>query len=1079
MKLLKRYLKQGLQWFHGFRKRALFIKPWCLMQYKRVVKRMQIIRKLTGYQDKAKGLRLPWFMMIGLSGEGKTELLQQSGLYRLKQCEPDETLEWWFSNDAVVVDIPGLSVSDKEMQADWLERFKKLKRFKTRRRLKGILLIISCDTLLKSQSLGDVFDHIAQSIDLLYQAIGFKLPVYWLVTQCDQLPGFQPFFSQMTSQAREQAWGMSIASKAPLHEEISQGIDRLYERLLTRISPQIHLLDNAVEQLQFLLLPQQFLKLKGPLLGLVDKLCGQTVYQDSMFLCGVYFTSAAQSKTDKQGYFIHDVLKQRILTPPSMTQACQSRKRQQHWIYRGQVAALFLVFFSALITLIGAYTNHSGVLHNGREIAHDLMTLSALQDNTLPSPQALEAVAGHVDILRHIKERYPWYQRLGMAWPDTQLDVYESVLARIMDEGFYVPMKRYLHEALEKDHHRWTAAGLQDRESLRGRYYTNLKLYLMLYFPKYLEPEFAADILASAWHPKQSSFKALQATQSPLSKRLIRPYLEYLKQASPTIRHDVPYDASIIAKARRDLRTTSGISNLYGSIEQHLLKRLAFLTSDAFMTETEADSWRSDYPLPSMYSAICYLNVVKPCFIKQTQNNPNQDWVIHAPLTRLVKSTPLMLSKPLDKVQQEKLVNELNVLYFTRYLNHWSSFMASIKTAPFLSFEEASQQLKMLSHEAGGFQRWLFVFREQFDLKSMLSRTAYAALPETIRFSFQELHDFMTVSGQETTLIASYLKQLSVLRQEVEALGMSTISQQMPETYVVRLLNHEGNDSALYQSVLLIDKTTSHLKSRAARKAVTQWLLSPVQATFQMMLNDTTSHLQQIWREMIIVPYRQRLADFFPFNHHGQEASPGELYTFFKPGTGLFARFIERLQPFVRFEHKRYFVKSWLGVDVMFSARFLETITTIQQVSSDLFATTNDAVFHYKIYPVPTPGIKEMLFGSNGKQYAYRNGPQEWVSLSWSTQDIMEQEAFIRMTDTTSDAQLVKEYQGPWAFFHLLKSASSALKTSQGYRMAWSFKSGKRLKSVQLILASKTNSPVLEVLWFHPLQLPDTILKTG
>ena len=144
---------------------------------------------------------LPWFIIIGPPGSGKTTALVNSGLeFPLEQRFGKEALrgvggtrncDWWFTNDAVLLDTAGrYTTQDSHEQVDraaWDGFLDLLKRYRKRRPINGVIVAISLSDILtqnEAERNAQILS-IRHRIQELYQHFGIRFPVYMLFTKCD------------------------------------------------------------------------------------------------------------------------------------------------------------------------------------------------------------------------------------------------------------------------------------------------------------------------------------------------------------------------------------------------------------------------------------------------------------------------------------------------------------------------------------------------------------------------------------------------------------------------------------------------------------------------------------------------------------------------------------------------------------------------------------------------------------------------------------------------------------------------------------------------------------------------------
>src|SRR5947207_13260240 len=110
---------------------------------------------------------LPWYVIIGAPGSGKTTALVNSGLkFPLEQRVGKGALrgvggtrncDWWFADEAIFLDTAGrYTTQDSDAASDsegWGEFLALLKKYRTRRPLNGVILAISAqDLIVQGQS---------------------------------------------------------------------------------------------------------------------------------------------------------------------------------------------------------------------------------------------------------------------------------------------------------------------------------------------------------------------------------------------------------------------------------------------------------------------------------------------------------------------------------------------------------------------------------------------------------------------------------------------------------------------------------------------------------------------------------------------------------------------------------------------------------------------------------------------------------------------------------------------------------------------------------------------------------------
>ena len=107
---------------------------------------------------------LPWFLMAGQAGSGKTEAIRRShakedfppGLNDLMQGVGGTlNMNWWFTNLGIVLDTAGRVFEEKVQSGqnnEWQEFLKMLKRVRKNTPINGFLLAIPADSLIRDDT---------------------------------------------------------------------------------------------------------------------------------------------------------------------------------------------------------------------------------------------------------------------------------------------------------------------------------------------------------------------------------------------------------------------------------------------------------------------------------------------------------------------------------------------------------------------------------------------------------------------------------------------------------------------------------------------------------------------------------------------------------------------------------------------------------------------------------------------------------------------------------------------------------------------------------------------------------------
>jgi len=365
---------------------------------------------------------LPWYLIIGPPGAGKTTALQHAGLdFPVAQSLGEgpvrgiggtRTIEWWFTDRAVLIDTAGrYTTQDSDQSVDakaWTGLLDLLKRHRPRQPVTGILVAISTTELIGADEAAALAHGraIRQRLNEVQSRFGLRTPVYVVLTKLDLLAGFTEFFDDLPQSEREQVWGGTLefdvaagrnkgpvddATLGPLFDGL---IQRLDERLLLRIQGEP---DIARRALVFGF-PQQVATLREPLLAMLRIIARETKFEPTPLVRGFYLTSATQfgrpidrllnalsarigvalattagSEARGRSYFLHDLLARVVFPEAAIAGRDLKAERRRRAIRLAALvtAGTALLAMTALWTL--AYLRNAALitrLEQRAEILH-------------------------------------------------------------------------------------------------------------------------------------------------------------------------------------------------------------------------------------------------------------------------------------------------------------------------------------------------------------------------------------------------------------------------------------------------------------------------------------------------------------------------------------------------------------------------------------------------------------------------------------------------------------------------------------------------------------------------------------
>lgn len=330
---------------------------------------------------------LPWYIIIGPPGAGKTTALRNSqiefpgtkmdaveGFGGTKACD------WWFAEDAVLIDTAGRYVTqDSDSEADsasWTAFLDLLKRGRPNQPINGVVLAFSVEDILNPPP-----GHIEAQAEIvrarlaeIHQTLKIDFPVYVMFTKADMIAGFREYFSSLSQSRRRLVWGATFQTKdrkAETYTQVVGEFDALLQRLSDEIIDRMSEEPDSVSRISIFGLPGQMALMRSGIEEFLRRVFEPSRYKTNALLRGFYFSSGTQEGTPidqvlgaisrnseeeaeaggfrpafmsgkGRSYFLHDLLKKVIFAERDWV-SFDARAVRRTKILRGIAISLILI----------------------------------------------------------------------------------------------------------------------------------------------------------------------------------------------------------------------------------------------------------------------------------------------------------------------------------------------------------------------------------------------------------------------------------------------------------------------------------------------------------------------------------------------------------------------------------------------------------------------------------------------------------------------------------------------------------------------------------------------------------------
>lgn len=986
--------------------------------------------------------QLPWYVIIGAPGSGKTTALVNSGLQfpladrfgksALRGIGGTRNCDWWFTNEAVLLDTAGRYTTQESEQArdagEWRRFIDLLRKYRRRQPINGVLVTISISDLLtlSPQASQQQARNLRQRLTELHEQLGIGFPVYVLVTKADLLKGFRAYFARFDRELRDQIWGFTFpwerAKQADfdLTAAFTQEFALLQQRLDAGLPDTLLQESDAKARAEGYLFPQEFAALRPLLADYLDTVFARSNFETAFSPRGVYFASGTQeglpfdrvmgelnralslpedngrdngwdavSKDEPipgnkgQSFFIKHLLQNVIFQEAGI--AGQNRwwkLRNRAVVWSGYAALLTLLLaLSALwLTSYGKNKNYleqvqakmPDVEQRSKALQtraeYDLFDLVPLLNTLAALPESAEFDIDHPPLTR----------RMGLYRGDDIGDASQALYQKALQQMLLPTVARDIAGWLRNDN------GSDVEYS-----YEALKSYQMLYQPKHYDGKFLHSwVMLNLQRNLPQNITQAQLSQA---ERHLTQLLESQIQSSPYARDD-----ALIRREQALINQNPLATRVYGRLKRLLerdesLKPVSLATLGGPQSELvfsrKSGKSVSD-GVPCLYTPDGYWHSFNGQIDSVTAALHEDDvWV-------LGMNTPQE-----DRAQTDNAVRQL---YMRDFIARWDGFLADIQLNRSADLAQRINTVRLISGSNSPLRRLVLNLGNVLRLARMAPDAGADAQPEaqgnnatrTLDALFSQRDNAPVADAAAQTpeqLVTEHYAPMIELAQPLEK-GAKTIVfddflRQVDELYRYLTSVQDATNSGMPAPG---GDAISRLQASAGRlPGALQNMLSSMAVGAS---SDTQRRDLDNIRKRISVEVggfcRQAIAGRYPLvRTAGREVTPDDLARMFAPGTGLMDTFFrDNLTNKVDTTQSRW--RFTPGIDGKTLPGGESLLAPFQQAQyiRDAFFANGAAASSYRV-TIRTVRmdntILNLTLDLDGQRLRYSHGPQAVQLISW------------------------------------------------------------------------------------------------
>ena len=1018
---------------------------------------------------------LPWYIIIGPPGSGKTTALINSGLKfpladrfgnnAVQGVGGTRNCDWWFTDQAVMLDTAGrYTTQDSHEHVDkaaWFGFLDLLKKHRPRRPLNGVLITMSLSDLLRltAEERSLHAKAIRQRIEELAERMGIRIPLYMMFTKTDLIAGFTDFFVDLSKEERSQVWGVTFTEQQDdIADNISQ-TGKHYDDLLARLNQSVNSRMQGERDLNRRNLifgfPQRLTMLKAPLISFLEECFAVNRFQSAPLLRGVYFTSGTQEgtpidrlmgilantfKLDRsvapmfsgkgKSYFITRLLKE-VIFPESelvgLNQKIEKRRNLIQKVFYG-TALLLTITFTGL--WVNSYVQNQKLLSQFSEKS-DVYIAST--QNELKKPIDFPDLLKKMNYLRAVRDIYPesdipWSERLGLYQGDKLRALAASNYDKQLKNHFLPMIKNRLEQRM-----------LGEESNNNEILYQLLRVYLMLGDTEKADKTIIYPWVKVDW---ETLFSA------DVQKQLMQHLDSLLKLELPV----QTLDESLVKEVRNILTQIPVAQQVYIRIKTEALQNLDndFILSNELGTSGErvftmVNGSLASAVIPGLFTYKgfhqIFLNESKD-LAKQTVE---QRWVLGK--DSFAGGTNL-------KQLESKLFN----YYYADYIKRWDDLLDNLKIRVPANINQSIEALEIVSGYDSPLRRLLAAVARETSLtriesvapldklkqgadsvtsnarmekllnvaKSVASESLVVdKTGETVERHFSRLNELSKKNSAGGAPIDQIISDLSVLYGNMADLGSTSDSGAAAVDMALK-----GSGSA---------KVIAKIQRQSARlpEPVNDLVKELASGSQGLIMGGVRSQLNRMLKTDVSQLCKSSIDGRYPVSKSSQiDITLTDFGRFFAKGGVMDQFFQTHLEPFVDTSRRQWRVVSQNNKSVGISPSTLKQFQYAAKIREVFFRAGGQLPqVAFELKPVFLDAeASKFWINIEGQQTNYRHGPIRSTQFNWPGNN----PGLVRFGFETLDGKQVSgSTEGAWAWFKLLDKMKVSKSTGNTYMITF------------------------------------------
>ncbi len=1019
---------------------------------------------------------LPWYIIIGPPGSGKTTALINSGLkFPLTESTGKQSIEgiggtrncdWWFTDQAIMIDTAGRYVTQDSNQSTdskgWLNFLSLLKKYRKRQPINGAFVTISASDLLL-QTPYQRQQHITAiklRIQELHTQLGINFPVYVMITKSDLISGFSDFFANLDQDDRKQVWGTTFELLDPTHpcHSFEEEFDGLVKRIQEQAINRVYVEKSVDRRAAIIGFSKQLQLLKTELSTFLSDIFENTNYEKDAMLRGVYFTSGTQEgmpidrlvsqlaynqqqnakQSTGKSFFISDLLIKVAFAESALAGIDLKLEQKLSWVRRFSAASIASATLAICLTWTGGYlysqeyiadveSNIDQSILQAQQISRyesspisALKVLNTLKTAAFPFDELLPEEVRQEQPLEFIP---PWYNNFGLSQQDKLIQQVNNSYTRTLKSAFYSRLILELESILTKG---------QLPLSLK---YITLRTYLMLGSEEHYQANEVIAFFTEVWLKSQSS-NLTQAQQLQLAEHI---NTLFAKRPLPM---PLALDARLINETRASLQSISFDEQIYARIKQtNFGPQSGALAVKGFSIFSGAGKSLSELVfirksgrslsegLSPLYTKAVYTLLVAGGINEVADSVLGEAWVYG-------EDHPAI-----QHMNREAIIEQVKTRYLYDYRKQYRELLADIDIMPFTSFEEARRVLDVLTSPASPFVSLLKSITKQTQLtkpNNLLKKVGDSGALQEAQESLAKLlgssaeNSIGQLSAKRKDIVTEEFSEIHALvntdegKEQGSAVIITNLEELKKIITAIAFENIAGAvPPALAEKVSAVATGINYLSENQSDLYVKPVLQNIINRSVSLSQSGVITHLNQLWKDEVLSFCKAAIEERYPLMQASNSDIILDDFSRFFGYTGMMDTFFNsHLRKYVDISKSPWKVRSSKVAPIVISQNALNSFEMADQVKRGFFQYGSAvAGIDYALRPNSmSAAISQASFNINGQKEQYSHGPLITKKMAWPGPEANYGVRIITQHTDGSSSRIAET--GVWAWMKVLNKVS-------------------------------------------------------